>query len=118
MMGIVQRNILDPVQPVVAEVTYRGKHVTFGGPAYIGMYTWCEHTVVDQQMLVKLDKDVATDVTSHHRLRGAGRRWRGAEFGSGARGAVGRGLRRWRRRAVDRPGVRQLRAPRRSSSST
>jgi Zn-dependent alcohol dehydrogenase len=27
------------------------------------MYTWCEHTVVDQQMLVKLDSDVATDVT-------------------------------------------------------
>src|ERR1700674_3232181 len=52
MMGIVQRNILDPVQPVVAKVTYRGKPVTFGGPAYIGMYTWCEDTVVDQQMLV------------------------------------------------------------------
>jgi Zn-dependent alcohol dehydrogenase len=63
MMGIVQRNILDPVQPVVARVTHRGKDVTFGGPAYIGMYTWCEDTVVDQQMLVKLDKDVATDVT-------------------------------------------------------
>jgi Zn-dependent alcohol dehydrogenase len=64
MMGIVQRNILDPVLPVVANVTYRGQHVTFGGPAYIGMYTWCEHTVVDEQMLVKLDPDVATDVTS------------------------------------------------------
>jgi Zn-dependent alcohol dehydrogenase len=64
MMGIVQRNILDPVQPVVARVTHRGKDVAFGGPAYIGMYTWCEHTMVDQQMLVKLDKDVATDVTS------------------------------------------------------
>lgn len=63
MMGIVQRNILDPIQPVVASVTYRDKPVTFGGPAYIGMYTWCEHTVVDEQMLVKLDKDVATDVT-------------------------------------------------------
>ncbi|HEX8969461.1 MAG TPA: zinc-binding dehydrogenase [Chloroflexota bacterium] len=64
MMGIVQRNILDPVQPVVAHVTYRGQEVTFGGPTYIGMYTWCEHTVVDQQMLVKFDKDLATDVTS------------------------------------------------------
>jgi Zn-dependent alcohol dehydrogenase len=64
MMGIVQRNILDPVQPVVAQVTYGGKPVTFGGPAYIGMYTWCEHTVIDQQMVVKLDPDVATDVTS------------------------------------------------------
>jgi Zn-dependent alcohol dehydrogenase len=63
MMGIVQRNILDPVLPVVAKVTYHGKDVTFGGPTYIGMYTWSEHTVVDQQMLVKLDKDVATDVT-------------------------------------------------------
>jgi Zn-dependent alcohol dehydrogenase len=63
MMGIVQRNILDPVLPVVAKVTYHGKDVTFGGPAYIGMYTWCEHTLVDQRMLVKLDKDVATDVT-------------------------------------------------------
>lgn len=64
MMGIVQRNILDPVQPVVARVTYRGAPVAFGGPAYIGMYTWCESTVVDQQMVVKFDKEVATDVTS------------------------------------------------------
>jgi Zn-dependent alcohol dehydrogenase len=64
MMGIVQRNILDPILPVVAHVTHRGKDVTFGGPAYIGMYTWCEDTLVDQQMLVKLDKSVATDVTS------------------------------------------------------
>jgi Zn-dependent alcohol dehydrogenase len=64
MMGIVQRNILDPLQPVVARVTHQGKPVTFGGPAYIGMYTWCEDTVVDQQMVVKLDPDVATDVTS------------------------------------------------------
>jgi len=64
MLGIVQRNILDPVQPVVARVTHNGKDVTFGGPAYIGMYTWCEHTVVDQQMVVKLDRDVPTDVTS------------------------------------------------------
>jgi Zn-dependent alcohol dehydrogenase len=63
MMGIVQRNILDPVLPVVAKVTYHGKDISFGGPTYIGMYTWCEHTVVDQQMLVKLGKDVATDVT-------------------------------------------------------
>jgi Zn-dependent alcohol dehydrogenase len=64
MMGIIQRNILDPVQPVVAQVTYGDKPVSFGGPAYIGMYTWCEHTVVDQQMVVKVAADVPTDVTS------------------------------------------------------
>jgi len=64
MLGIVQRNILDPVLPVVAHVGYCGQAVAFGGPAYIGMYTWCEHTVIDQQMVVKLDKSVPTDVTS------------------------------------------------------
>ena len=64
MMGIVQRNILDPVQPVVAKVKWRGQDVNFGGPAYIGMYTWCEHTVVDQQMVIKLDPEVDTSVTS------------------------------------------------------
>ena len=107
MMGIVQRNILDPVQPVVARVTHRGKDVTFGGPAYIGMYTWCEDTVVDQQMLVKLDRSVPTDVTSIVGcavLAGAGA---ALELGPGARRAVGGRVWRWWRGPV----VRRRRAP-------
>ena len=108
LMGIVQRNILDPVLPVVARVTYAGKEVTFGGPAYIGMYTWAEHTVVDQQMVVKIDKDVATDVTCIVGCAVLAGRRRRAQLGPGAGGPIGRGLRGRRRRSVGGPGVRQL----------
>jgi Zn-dependent alcohol dehydrogenase len=50
--------------PTPANVTFRGQQVKFGAPAYTGTFTWSRDTVADQQMVVKLDSDVATDVTS------------------------------------------------------
>jgi Zn-dependent alcohol dehydrogenase len=51
-------------RPTPANVTYRGQQVTFGAPAWTGTFTWSRETVADQQMVVPLDSDVATDVTS------------------------------------------------------
>lgn len=51
-------------RPTPAQVTYRGQPINFGAPAYTGTFTWSRDTVADQQMVVPLDKDVATDVTS------------------------------------------------------
>jgi Zn-dependent alcohol dehydrogenase len=45
-------------------VSYRGQTVKFGAPAYTGTFTWSRDTVADQQMVVKLEPGVATDVTS------------------------------------------------------
>lgn len=50
--------------PTPAEVTYKGSPINFGAPVFTGVFTWAETTVVDQQFVVKLDQDVATDVTS------------------------------------------------------
>src|SRR5712691_9534440 len=51
-------------RPTPAVVTYQGQQVHFGAPAFTGTFTWARDTVADQQMVVPLDKDVATDVTS------------------------------------------------------
>jgi Zn-dependent alcohol dehydrogenase len=51
-------------QPTPAQVTYKGQPVTFGAPAWTGTFTWSRDTVADQQMVVPLDREVATDVTS------------------------------------------------------
>lgn len=51
-------------RPVPARVTYRGNAVEFGAPAFTGTFTWSRDTVADQQMVVPLGNDVATDVTS------------------------------------------------------
>lgn len=51
-------------RPTPANVTYKGQPVHFGAPAFTGTFTWSRDTVADQQMVVPLDKDVATDVTS------------------------------------------------------
>lgn len=51
-------------RPTPAQVTYKGQQVEFGAPAYTGTFTWSRDAVIDQQMVVPLDKDVATDVTS------------------------------------------------------
>jgi Zn-dependent alcohol dehydrogenase len=53
-----------PARPTPAKVTYRGRQIEFGAPAYTGTFTWSRDTVADEQMVVPLDKDVATDVTS------------------------------------------------------
>jgi Zn-dependent alcohol dehydrogenase len=61
----VQRNATRATaRPVPAQVTYKGQPINFGAPAFTGTFTWSRDTVADQQMIVPLDKDVATDVTS------------------------------------------------------
>src|SRR5918912_3896466 len=50
--------------PVPANVTYNGQQVNYGAPAWTGTFTWSRDTVADEQMVVPLDNDVATDVTS------------------------------------------------------
>src|SRR5262249_2027024 len=65
MVTWVQRNASRGTpRPTPANVTYKGGKIHFGAPAFTGTFTWARDTVADQQMLVPLDKDVATDVTS------------------------------------------------------
>jgi Zn-dependent alcohol dehydrogenase len=65
MVTWVQRNASRGTpRPTPAKITYRGQPVNFGAPAFTGTFTWSRDTVADQQMVVPLDKDVATDVTS------------------------------------------------------
>src|SRR5260221_8502042 len=65
MVTWVQRNATKGTpRPTPAKVTYKGQQVNFGAPAFTGTFTWSRDTVADQQMVVPLDKDVATDVTS------------------------------------------------------
>jgi Zn-dependent alcohol dehydrogenase len=51
-------------RPVPAQVLYRGKQVSYGAPAAVGTFTWAEDAVLDEQMVVPLDKDVPTDITA------------------------------------------------------
>jgi Zn-dependent alcohol dehydrogenase len=65
MVTWVQRNATRATpRPTAANVTYNGQQVHFGAPTFTGTFTWARDTVADQQMVVLLDKDVATDVTS------------------------------------------------------
>jgi Zn-dependent alcohol dehydrogenase len=65
MVTSVQRNATRATpRPTPAEVTYRGQQVNFGAPAFTGTFTWSRDTVADQQMVVPLDDDVPTGVTS------------------------------------------------------
>ncbi len=50
--------------PTPAVVTYKGTPLNFGAPVGTGTFTWAETVAVDEQMVVELDPDVATDVTS------------------------------------------------------
>lgn len=54
----------DMPRPAPGQFSYRGQPVNFGAPAYTGVFTWAEATIADQQFVVKLDDDVATDVTA------------------------------------------------------
>ena len=104
--------------PTPAHVTYGGKPVEFGAPAWTGTFTWSRDTVADQQMVVPLDKDVATDVTSIVGcavMTGAGAALHAAR---GSPGRLRRDHRRRWGRTLDRPGMCQPRARIRSSSST
>src|SRR6202163_4334366 len=51
-------------RPTPAVVMYRGQQVNFGAPTSTDTFTCWRDTVADQQMVVPLDRDVATDVTS------------------------------------------------------
>ena len=65
MVTWVQRNATRATpRPTPAKVRYNGQPVYYGAPAFTGTFTWARDTVADQQMVVPLDKDVATDVTS------------------------------------------------------
>src|SRR5919199_1021752 len=65
MVTWVQRNATRYTpRPTPAHVTYRGRQVNFGAPTFTGTFTWSRDTLADQQMVVPLDGDVATDVTS------------------------------------------------------
>jgi Zn-dependent alcohol dehydrogenase len=65
MVTWVQRNATRSTpRPTPARVTYKGEDVKFGAPAFTGTFTWSRDTVADQQMVVALEKGVATDVTS------------------------------------------------------
>ena len=50
--------------PTPAAISYRGTPLNVGAPVATGVFTWAESIEVDQQMVVKLDPGVATDVTS------------------------------------------------------
>ena len=47
-----------------AKVSYKGEDVKYGAPANVGTFTWAESVVVDEQMVVPLDKDVDVDATA------------------------------------------------------
>src|SRR6516225_7544166 len=65
MVTWVQRNATRTTpRPTPAHVTFNGQQINFGAPAFTGTFTWSRDTVADQQMVVPLDKDVPTDVTS------------------------------------------------------
>ncbi len=65
MVTWVQRNATRATpRPTPASITYRGQQIHFWAPAFTGTFTWSRDTVADQQMVVPLDQDVATDVTS------------------------------------------------------
>ena len=65
MVTWVQRNATRYTPPPTpANVTYRGQPVNFGAPALTGTFTWSREAVIDQQLVVPLARDVATDVTS------------------------------------------------------
>ena len=51
-------------RPTPANVSFKGSAISFGAPTYTGTFTWSRDTVADQQMVVPLEKDVPTDVTS------------------------------------------------------
>jgi Zn-dependent alcohol dehydrogenase len=50
--------------PVPAALTYRGQPINFGAPIATGVFTWSQATLVDQQMVVPLERDLPTDVTA------------------------------------------------------
>ncbi len=64
MVTWVQRTPIGGPRPIPAKVTYMGKDVAFGAPAAVGTFTWAKDVVVDDQMVVPLDKDVDVFATA------------------------------------------------------
>ena len=64
MVTWVQRNPVNGPRPVPAKVSYKGEEVKYGAPANVGTFTWAESIVVDEQMVVPLDKDADVDATA------------------------------------------------------
>src|SRR5919205_1276301 len=65
MVTWVQRNATRSTpRPTPPVVNYKGQQINYGAPAFTGTFTWSRDTVADQQMVVPLEKGVATDVTS------------------------------------------------------
>jgi Zn-dependent alcohol dehydrogenase len=64
MVTWVQRNPVNGPRPVPAKVSYKGEEVKYGAPANVGTFTWAESVVVDEQMVVPLDKDVDVNATA------------------------------------------------------
>jgi Zn-dependent alcohol dehydrogenase len=50
--------------PIVAKVGYKGQDVKYGAPANVGTFTWCEDVVVDEQMVLPLDKNADVYATA------------------------------------------------------
>jgi Zn-dependent alcohol dehydrogenase len=50
--------------PIPARVTYKGDEVKYGAPANVGTFTWSRDVVVDEQMVVPLDKKADVDATA------------------------------------------------------
>jgi Zn-dependent alcohol dehydrogenase len=50
--------------PIPARVMYKGEEVKYGAPANVGTFTWSRDIVVDDQMLVPLDKQADVEATA------------------------------------------------------
>jgi Zn-dependent alcohol dehydrogenase len=50
--------------PIPAKVMYKGDEVKYGAPANVGTFTWSRDIVVDEQMVVPLDKKADVDATA------------------------------------------------------
>ncbi|HLF71310.1 MAG TPA: zinc-binding dehydrogenase [Dehalococcoidia bacterium] len=64
MVTWVPRNFNSGRQPIPAVVKYNGTQVNYGAPANVGTFTWSRDVVVDELMVVPLEKGVDTGATA------------------------------------------------------
>jgi Zn-dependent alcohol dehydrogenase len=65
MVTWVRRSLVDGLPPTApTKLTFRGLPVNLGVGGTLGVFTWAESTIVDEQFIVKLPDGVATDVTA------------------------------------------------------
>lgn len=60
MVTWVPRNFNSDRQPIPAKVMYKGTQVNYGAPANVGTFTWSRDVVLDELMVVPLEKGVDT----------------------------------------------------------